>query len=323
MECWGGGSFAERSSTLEVRQLGASDLHVSSIGLGCVTFGREIDAATSFAVLDRALECGINLLDTAAVYGNGASEAVLGQWWKKRKLRDQVVVATKVSKRLSGDVVRDSVEESLRRLGTDRIDLLQAHNWDRRTTLEETLDAFDGLVREGKVRYVGCSNWDADQIRRSLEIQKSNGWAPLMSVQPIYNLVDRGIERDLLPLCAERRIGVMSYSPLGAGFLTGKYRRDGQVPEGTRFDVIPGHQDIYFTERGFRIVEELRRISVESGHSMVKLALGWTLRQSGVTSVLIGARRPEHIDQAFEAEKWAREEEAKQWLDVLTTASRP
>ena len=308
---------------MEVRQLGASDLNVSSIGLGCVTFGREIDADTSFAVLDRAIGCGINLLDTAAVYGNGASEAVLGQWLKERRLHDQVVVATKVSKRLVGDAVRDSVEGSLRRLGIDRIDLLQAHDWDSQTPVEETLEAFDGLVREDKVRYVGCSNWDAGQIRRSLEIQESSGWAPLMSVQPIYNLADRGIELDLLPMCVERRIGVMSYSPLGAGFLTGKYRRNGDVPEGTRFDVIPGHQDIYFTERGFRIVEELRRISAESGHTMVKLALGWTIRQSGVTTGLIGARRPEHVDQAFEAEKWAREMKAQQWLDKLNAVSQP
>jgi len=308
---------------VELRKLGTSDLNVSSIGLGCVTFGREIDAATSFAVLDRAIECGINLLDTAAVYGNGASEAVLGQWLKERRLHDQVVVATKVSKRLVGDAVRDSVEGSLRRLGIDRIDLLQAHDWDSQTPVEETLEAFAGLIREGKVRYVGCSNWDASQIRRSLRIQESNGWAPLISVQPMYNLAGRSIEHDLLPLCAERRIGVMSYSPLGAGFLTGKYRPDGEVPEGTRFDVIPGHQDIYFTHRGFRIVEELRRVSSESGNSMVKLALGWTLRQSGVTSVLIGARHPEHVDQAFEAEKWAREEKAQQWLNKLTAVSQP
>ena len=307
---------------MELRKLGTSDLDVSSIGLGCVTFGREIDAATSFAVLDRAMDGGINLLDTAAVYGNGASETVLGQWLKERELHDRVVVATKVSGRLTGDAVRDSVEGSLRRLGRDRIDLLQAHDWDRQTPVEQTLEAFNALVREGKVRYVGCSNWDASQIRRSLRIQESNGLAPLISVQPMYNLADRSIEKDLLPLCAERRIGVMSYSPLGAGFLTGKYRPEIEVPEGTRFDVIPGHQDIYFTERGFRIVEELQRISAESGVSMVKLALGWTLRQIGVTSVLIGARRTEHVDQAFVAEKWTRGDAAHQWLARLTLVSQ-
>jgi aryl-alcohol dehydrogenase-like predicted oxidoreductase len=187
--------------------------------------------------------------------------------------------------------------------------------------LDETLQAFDRLVCEGKVRYVGCSNWDAEQIRRSLEIQASRGWAHLSSVQPMYNLADRSIEHDLLALCAERQIGVITYSPLGAGFLAGKYRPGGPVPEGTRFDVIPGHQDIYFTERSFRVVEELKQISLQSGHSMVKLAIGWVLCQSGVTSVLIGARRPEHVDQAFEAEEWARNDAAQQWLDRLTSVS--
>lgn len=307
---------------MELRKLGTTDLNVSSIALGCVTFGREIDAATSFAVLDRAMECGINLLDTAAVYGQGASETVLGQWLKERKLHDRVVVATKVSWRLTSDAVRESVEGSLRRLGVERIDLLQAHDWDSQTPVEETLEAFDGVVCEGKVRYVGCSNWDADQMCRSLEIQASHGWAGLSSVQPMYNLADRSIEHDLFALCAERQIGVITYSPLGAGFLTGKYRPGGEVPEGTRFDVIPGHQDIYFTERGFRVVEELERTSLESGHSMVKLAIGWVLRQSGVTSVLIGARRPEHVDQAFEAEEWARGDDAQQWLDRLAFVSQ-
>jgi aryl-alcohol dehydrogenase-like predicted oxidoreductase len=230
-------------------------------------------------------------------------------------------VATKVSGRLTSEAVRDSVEGSLRRLGIDRIDLLQAHDWDSQTPVEETLEAFDGLVRTGKVRYAGCSNWGAGQIRHCLEIQSSRGWVHLSSVQPMYNLVDRSIEHDLLALCAERDVGVITYSPLGAGFLTGKYRSGGAVPEGTRFDVIPGHQNIYFTERGFRVAEELRRISLDSGHSMVKLAIGWVLRQSGVTSVLIGARRPEHVDQAFEAERWARGDGAQQWLDRLTSMS--
>jgi len=306
---------------MQLRRLGSSDLTVSSIALGCVTFGREIDAPTSFAVLDHAMDCGINLLDTAAVYGDGASETLLGQWLKSRKRRDHVVLATKISGRLTAEAVRKSAEASLLRLGTDRLDLLQAHDWDSQTALDETLEAFDGLVREGKVRYVGCSNWNADQIRGSLEIQEARNWARLSSVQPMYNLVDRSIEHDLLPLCAQRRIGVMSYSPLGAGFLTGKYGRGADVPEGTRFDVIPGHQDIYFTERGFRIVDELQRISADSGYSMVKLALGWTLRQDGITSVLIGARRLEHVDQAFGAEEWARGDDARPWLDRIGSVS--
>jgi 1-deoxyxylulose-5-phosphate synthase len=286
---------------LEYRQLGKSDLCVSSIGLGCVTFGREIDAAASFQVLDRAWQRGINLLDTAAVYGDGASERVIGQWLRDRKARDRMVLATKVSGRLTPQNIVRSVEESLRRLGVDRIDLLQAHTWDDQTPLGETLEAFHHLVVQGKVRYCGSSNWQPDQLVRALAICEEHGWSRLESVQPIYNLVDRRIERELLPLCAKHRIGVLTYSPLGAGFLAGKYRRDAPIPPGTRFDVIPGHQKIYFTDHGFRVVESLRKLASQLNRPMVQLALAWVLRRRGVTSVLIGARAPDQVDQAFEA----------------------
>lgn len=287
--------------TLEYRQLGKTAFRVSSIGLGCVTFGREIDAATSFQVLDRAVERGVNLLDTAAVYGDGASETVIGGWLRERRVRGQVVVATKVSGRLDRESIVRSVEGSLRRLGVEAIDLLQAHDWDPQTPLEETLAAFEELVRQGKVRSAGCSNWQAGQLEQALLLARERGWQRLESVQPMYNLVDRSIERGLLPLCAENVLGVLSYSPLGAGFLTGKYSREGDVPRGTRFDVKPGHQRIYFTEHGFRVVDGLREIAARTGHSMVRLALGWVLTRPGITSVLVGGRRPEHVDQAFQA----------------------
>lgn len=286
---------------LEHRQLGNTDLDVSSIGLGCVTFGREIDAGSSFDVLDRAFERKINLFDTAAVYGGGASEEVIGRWLRDRKARDDIVLATKVSGRLGGSDVARSVEASLGRLDTDCIDLLQAHDWDAETPLPETLEAFEQLVRQGKVRCCGSSNWDASQMQEALTLARERGWRRLESVQPIYNLVDRRIEQDLLPLCARDNLGVLSYSPLGAGFLTGKYRQGGPVPEGTRFDVIPGHQNIYFTEHGFRVMEGLRRAASETGRTMAHLAMSWALRRPGVTSVLIGARNPGHVDQAFDA----------------------
>lgn len=286
---------------LERRQLGNTDLNVSSIGLGCVTFGREIDAATSFEVLDRAFERNVNLLDTAAVYGGGASEEVIGRWLRERKARDKVVLATKVSGRLTGSKVTESVEASLQRLGTDRIDLVQAHDWDAQTPLAETLEAFDRLTGEGKVRYCGSSNWNASQVRDALALARKRGWRRLESVQPIYNLVDRRIEQELLPLCARDNLGVITYSPLGAGFLTGKYRQGGPVPDGTRFDVIPGHQNIYFTDHGFRVMEALRQAASQTGLSMAHLAMSWTVRRRGVTSVLVGARNPRHVDQAFDA----------------------
>ena len=302
---------------VQYRQLGATDLQVSSIGLGCVTFGREIDEETSLAVVDRAIDRGINLLDTAAVYGEGASEEILGRWMRLRSNRDHVVLATKVSGRLTSDLVVASVEASLKRFATDRIDLLQAHDWDKETPLEETLEAFDGLVRRGLVRFCGCSNWSVAQLQRAQLLAAEQSWSSLQSIQPIYNLVDRHIEEGLLEFCSTENIGVLTYSPLGAGFLTGKYRRDGAISTGTRFDVKPAHQDIYFTDRGFHVMESLRSIANELGEPMARLALAWVLRRERITSVLVGARTPRHVDQAFEALDAVRSPGLQELLDRL------
>ena len=302
---------------IEYRHLGTTDLAVSSIGLGCVTFGREIEEDVSFAVLDRAVDRGITLLDTAAVYGDGASEEILGRWMRRKRARDRIVLATKVSGRLTRARIFASVEASLDRLATDRIDLLQAHTWDDETPLEETLEALDQLTRQGKVRACGCSNWGVSELRQALTLAAARGWEPFQSVQPIYNLVDRRIEEELLGFCAEHRLGVLTYSPLGAGFLTGKYRRGAPVPAGTRFDVIPGHQDIYFTDDGFRVMEALRSAAGDAGLTMPHLALSWVLRRKGIASVLIGARTPEHVDQTFNALETAGSAELGNVLDRL------
>jgi aryl-alcohol dehydrogenase-like predicted oxidoreductase len=293
---------------LEYRKLGDTDLQVSSIGMGCVTCGREIDHETSFEVLDRALQRGITLFDTAEAYAQGASENVLGQWIADRGVRDRVVVATKVSGELTKDRVIRSAEESLRRLQIDRIDLFQLHVWDDATPLDETLQALDTLVESGKVRSIGCSNWMAWQLAKSLLLCQESGLQRIRSVQPPYNLVEREIESDLLPLCTDQHIGVISYSPLAAGFLTGKYRRGQQVPTGTRFDVIPGHQPIYFTDHGYAVLDRLEKAAEQTGRSMVQLALAWVLKRPHVTSVLIGARNTAQVDQAFEAEQLSLDE---------------
>lgn len=289
---------------------------VSSLGMGCVTFGREIDRDTSFAVMDHALGRGINLFDSAAAYAAGASEMVVGEWLKDRGVRDRIVLATKVNGTLTRGHVTASAEESLRRLQTDRIDLFQLHSWDGETPLEETLGALSSLVDQGKVRAIGCSNWSAGQMGEALSIAEKWGFARMDSVQPPYNLVQREIETELLPFCSEQGIATICYSPLGAGFLTGKYRRDQHVPEGTRFDIIPGHQDIYFNDRGFGIVERLEHAAEQSGLSMVQLAMAWVLSRSGVTSVLIGARNTRQVDQAFEAAEAGLGEELLATLDA-------
>lgn len=302
---------------MEYRQLGRTDLQVSSIGLGCVTFGREIDPDTAFTVMDHALDRGITLFDSAESYGSGRSEEVLGDWLANRQTRDQVVLTTKVAGKLTRERVLSSAEASLRRLKVETVDLFQAHNWSDEVPLEETLDALQTLVDQGKARYIGCSNYDAPQLDSAIQQLDTNGWARLESVQPNYNLVTRDIEDALIPLCTEKEIGIISYSPLGAGFLTGKYRRNGSIPTGTRFDVIPGHQDIYFSDDNFRKVEALRSIAETEGRSMIQLAMAWAIGQPGITSVLVGARNIGQVDQAFEAEASGLSAELRQKLSTL------
>jgi aryl-alcohol dehydrogenase-like predicted oxidoreductase len=286
---------------MEYRKLGKSDLQVSSIGLGCVTFGREIDRDTSFRVMDHALERGITLFDTAEAYAAGASETVVGEWIANRGVRDKIVLATKVSGTLTKDRVLTSAEESLSRLKTDRIDLFQLHVWDDKTPLEETLAGLNQLVTQGKVVNFGCSNFMAWQLAKALLLAEQQDLVRMQSIQPPYNLVQREIEDEVLPLCADQEIGVLSYSPLAAGFLTGKYRRGQEVPQGTRFAVIPEHQPLYFTDHGYAALDRLEKAAAQSGRSMVQLALAWVLKQPHVTSVLIGARNTSHVDQGFEA----------------------
>lgn len=302
---------------MEYRQLGKSALKVSSIGLGCVTFGREIDESTSFSVMDHALSRGINLFDTAEAYGGGASETVVGKWLKASGNRDKIVLCTKVTGNLTRERILTSAEASLQRLQVDQVDLFQLHRFDPTVPLEEMLEALHQLVEKGYTRYIGCSNYAAWQLAKSLWKQDVNHWARFESIQPMYNLVDRGIERELIPLCADQEIGIISYSPLGAGFLTGKYRRDGDVPKGTRFDIMPGHQTLYFTERGWQVVEGLRAISEETGICMIHLALAWTIGQPGITSVLVGARGHEQVDQAFEAEAMGMSDELRTRISQL------
>ena len=302
---------------MESRQLGNSELNVSSIGLGSVTFGREIDAETSFSILDHAMDRGINLIDTAEVYSAGGSEEVLGQWLSRNGNRQKVVLATKIAPPLGRERVLQFADDSLRRLQTDVIDLYQLHAYDAGTPFEETLDALNTLVDQGKVRYIACSNFAAWQLCRALWIADVNGWAPMVSVQPNYSVAIRDIEAELLPFCADQNIGVISYSPLGAGFLTGKYTKTWTAPKGTRFDVMPDHWEIYENDTSMRRMEGLRELASETGISMVQLALAWAIGQAGITSVLIGCRSTSHIDQAFQAEEMGLTQELRDRINAL------
>ena len=299
-------------------RLGRTGLPVSRLCLGTMTFGLQCDEPASVAILDRAAAGGITFLDTSDVYPLGGgpetvgrTEEIVGRWLAGR--RQDVVVATKcfgaMSQRpwdrgLSRKHVLDAVEGSLRRLRTDYIDLYQLHHPDPETPMDETLRALDDIVRAGKVRYVGCSNYAAYQVARALGRSEVLGVCRFDAVQPRYNLLFRQIERELLPLCAEEGIGVIPYNPLAGGFLTGKHRREDGPTAGTRFTLGSAagrYQDRYWHEREFATVEALRPIAREAGMSLTALAVAWVLANPVVTSPIIGASRPEQLDEPLAA----------------------
>jgi aryl-alcohol dehydrogenase-like predicted oxidoreductase len=288
---------------MEYRSLGRSGLKVAPICLGAMQFGWWVDEAESRRVLDAYVEAGGNYVDTADVYpilgdgvGGSVSEEILGRWMKDRGNRDRLVIATKVQGRmgpgpngegLSRKHILDAVQASLRRLQVDYIDLYQAHEDDLSVPLEETLETFDGLVRRGLVRYVGCSNYAAWRLMEALEVGRRYGFAGYLSLQPYYNLLDRDeFEKELEAVCVAEGIGVVPYSPLAKGFLTGKYRRDRPLPESIRAAGVEGR---YMNERGWKVLSAVDRVAGEHGASPVQVALAWLLQRPAVVAPIVGA----------------------------------
>jgi aryl-alcohol dehydrogenase-like predicted oxidoreductase len=286
---------------MQRRKLGHSGLEVTPLFLGGNVFGWTIDDAASFAVLDAYLEAGGNSIDTADVYSTwvpghtgGESEAVIGRWLKARGNRDQVIIATKVGSRmgsgkqgLSRQHILASVEESLRRLQTEYIDLYQAHRDDAETPLEETLQAFDELVRQGKVRAIGASNYTAPRLAEALRVSEQLGYTRYESVQPFYNLVERqGYEEALEPLILEQEIGVIPYSSLASGFLSGKYQPGQALPQTQR---AQGVQKRYMHERGFRILHAVEQLAQAHHATPAQIALAWLMARPGITAPIASA----------------------------------
>jgi aryl-alcohol dehydrogenase-like predicted oxidoreductase len=320
-------------------RLGRTGLPVSRLCLGTMTFGLQCDEPASRAILDRAAEGGITFLDTADVYPLGGTpetvgrtEEILGRWLAGR--RHEFIVATKCSgatgarswdRGLSRKHVLDAIDASLRRLRTDYVDLYQAHHPDPETPIDETLRAFDDVVRAGKARYVGCSNYPAWQTARALGRSDVLGVARFDTVQPRYNLLFRQIERDLLPLCQMDGLAVIPYNPLAGGFLSGKHRREAGPTAGTRFTLgtaAKRYQERYWREREFETVGELRGLAAEAGMSMVQLALAWVLAHPAVTSPIVGASRPGQLDDAIAAVGKTLDPGLKARLDALTADYR-
>ena len=283
-----------------LRTAGGNELRLSRIGLGCVTFGREIDEGAAFAMMDAARERGITVFDTAAAYGGGASERVLGAWLASRRpAAGEVVVATKVLPPFTAEHIAASVRGSLERLERSSVEMLYLHRWDATAETAEAVMALDALVREGRVGAVGVSNFSAEQLGRFLRLQEELGAGRARVLQNNNNLAIREVDAEVRRLCAGAGMAIVTFSPLGAGFLTGKHRAG--VAAGSRFELIPGHQGLYFQTEAERRLARLEAVAARTGRSQVELALAWALHQPQVATVLVGGRTPAHLEQAFAA----------------------
>jgi aryl-alcohol dehydrogenase-like predicted oxidoreductase len=273
---------------------------LSRLSLGCATFGREIDQEAAHALLDGALARGLTHFDTAAGYSDGASETIVGTWLASRRPpAASVSVATKIRPPYTPQAMEAAVAASAQRLGVPTIDLLYLHLWDPAVETRATLAALDSLVRTGRVRALGASNFTAGQLGAALALQSAHGLAPFRVVQNNHNLAVRGIDEAMRAECHAHAVAIVTYSPLGAGFLTGKHR--GGVEPGSRFAIMPGHQEIYFQPLAESRLRRLAELSDHTGQSMTHLALVWALHQPQLASTLIGGRATHHIDQALAA----------------------
>jgi aryl-alcohol dehydrogenase-like predicted oxidoreductase len=318
---------------MEYRYLGKTGLKVSELCLGAMTFGRETDPATSHQMLDQFVATGGNFIDTANVYSAGTSEEITGDWLKNQN-RHELVIATKVrfgmgdgpnDVGLSRGHILTAVNQSLRRLQTDYIDLYQVHCWDPGTPLEETLSTLDSLIQSGKIRYIGASNFTGWQLQKAVDLSRQHGWEPFTCLQPLYNMLDRFVEWDLLPVCQNEGLGVIPWSPLRGGWLSGKYRRgmEGPIP-GTRVEEAEkkGWTESwseYANERTWHVLDTLFAVAEEAGKEPVQVALRWLIQRPGVTAPIIGARTIDHLTSNLGAAGWTLTSEQ---MDRLNQASK-
>ncbi|HEX8005591.1 MAG TPA: aldo/keto reductase [Trebonia sp.] len=324
---------------MEHVRLGRTGLQVSRLCLGTMTFGLQNDEPTAVAILDRAAEGGIDFLDTSDAYPlggdlstRGVTEEIIGRWLRGK--RERFIVATKCFAPTgpapfdagnSRKHIMSAVDASLRRLQTDYIDLYQLHGYDYATPIDETLGALDDLVHQGKVRYVGCSNFLTYKLVRAIGRSETLGLCRLDSVQPRYNLLFRQIEREMLPFCEEEGVGVIPYNPIAGGLLSGKHNRTAPPPEGSRFTLglaAQVYQDRYWHEREFETVDNLRKLADQSGVSLVTLSVAWVLANKAITAPIIGASRPDQLDASLAAVEYEIDPGLKQQMDELTNEYR-
>ncbi|MBV1799502.1 aldo/keto reductase [Siccirubricoccus sp. G192] len=314
---------------MQKRSLGRSGIEVPPIIVGGNVFGWTADRDMSFRLLDALAEAGLNAIDTADVYSawapghaGGESETVIGEWLQARGRRRDVLILTKVGmempgrgKGLSAAWIMQSAEESLKRLNTDVIDLYQAHKDDEATPLEETLGAFARLVEQGKVRAIGASNYSAPRLKAALETSARLGLPRFESMQPLYNLMERGIEADLLPLCREQGIGVIPYYALAAGFLTGKYRSEADLSKSVRGARSAAQ---YLNERGMRVLAALDAAAARLGATPTQVALAWQIARPGITAPIASITRPEQLQDLVRATALTLDRDAMAALDAAS-----
>jgi 1-deoxyxylulose-5-phosphate synthase len=320
-------------------RLGHTGLAVSRLALGTMTFGLQTEEAIAHQILSKAAAGGVNFIDTADVYplggdlgSVGRTEEIVGRWLKGQ--RGDYILATKAvgamgphawDQGASRKHLMDAIDASLRRLQTDYVDLYQLHSDDQATPLDEALEALDAIVKSGKARYVGVSNFLAYRVAKALGRSDLKGWARVVSLQPRYSLLFREIERELLPLAAEEGLGVIPYNPLAGGLLTGKHRPGSAPTPGTRFTLgttAERYQDRYWNDRAFATVDALQRLASEAGVSLTTLAVAWTLANPALTAPLLGASRPEQLDDSLAAATYRLDPALKQKLDDLTAEYR-
>jgi len=309
------------------RRLGDTGLNVPVIMLGGNVFGWTMDEAASFDLLDRAVDAGLNFIDTADVYSSwvpghtgGESETILGNWFKKTGKRDQVILATKVGieKGLAPNYIQEAVEDSLRRLQTDRIDLYQAHKDDPKTRLEHTLGAFDRLIQQGKVRFIGASNYSGARLREALEVSKKNGLPAYQTLQPHYNLLEREeYEADLAPVAQEYGLGVIPYFSLASGFLTGKYRSKADLEGKTRGGMV----EKYLNDRGLDVLQTLDSIAKTHNSTPARVALAWLLTRPGITAPIASATTADQLNELVEASELSLERSSIEKLSAASAAA--
>jgi len=309
---------------MDYRQFGRTGTRVSELCLGTMTFGNEADETTSKQIVDRFVDAGGNFIDTANVYSQGVSEEITGRAIAGK--RDQIVLATKARFAMGADPnavgssrrnLRAACEASLRRLGTDWIDLYQVHMWDKHTPIDETLSTLDDLVHEGKVRYIGASNFAGWHLAKALGVSALHDWEPFTCLQPEYSLITRDAERELLPLCQSEGLAVIPWSPLGGGILTGKYSRDQDFPAGTRG--ADTENPITFTyrldDRAWNVVDAVKDAATKTGKSAAQIALNWVLHRRGVTAPIIGARNLDQLEDNLGATGWTLDDETAKALN--------